>query len=63
MLCYTHHAVWVVDVDVVVLPAGRLLNKRLVDAHAIQLNIVLLHAQGHTMYLTPAYNMCYDILI
>lgn len=38
----THHGVGVVDVNVVVLPAGRLFNKRLVDARAVLLHIILL---------------------
>jgi hypothetical protein len=37
----THHRVRIVDVDVVVLPADGLLHKRLLDAHAVQFNIVL----------------------
>ena len=38
----THHAHRVVDVDVVVLAARRLLHKGLLDAHAAQLDVVVL---------------------
>ena len=41
-----HHGVWVVDVNVVVLPAGGLLHKRLVDALAVELHIVLLRVEA-----------------